>query len=111
MRQKALDQQRNIFLAFAQRRQRQPDDVEAMKQILAKTPRRDFLLQIPVGRGHDANVDFDPLQRSEGPEFLFLKHAEQLDLEFEREFADFVEKGGAAIGEFDQPALGCRQRR
>ena len=103
---KAFNQERNIFFAFAQRRQRQANHVEPVKQIFPKPPRRDFFLQIPVGRGHNPNVDLDPLQGAERPQFLLLQHAEQLDLHFERQFADFIEESRAAVGQFDQPAFG-----
>ena len=110
-RQKTFDQQRYIFPALPERRQGETDDVEAVKQVFAKAARRHFTLQIPVRGRHQANVDLDPLQGTERADFLFLKHAEQLDLEFQGKLADFVEEGRAAIGEFDQPSFGVDRAR
>ena len=105
LRQESLDEERNIFLALAQRRQRQADDVKAVKQIFAKTPRLDLFLQIPVRRRHNANVDLDTLQRAHRAQFLLLQHPQQLDLKLEREFPDFVEKRRAAVSQLKQAAL------
>ena len=38
-----------------------------------------------------------------GAEFPLLEQAQQLDLHVERQIADLVEEGGAAVGQFDQP--------
>ena len=45
------------------------------------------------------------MQSADGAELAFLDEAEQLDLHFEREIADFVEEGGAAVGQLDQSLL------
>ena len=39
-------------------------------------------------------------------ELLLLQDAQQLGLQVERQLADFVKEGGAAIGHFDQAGLG-----
>ena len=58
-----------------------------------------------MGGGHDAEIDLAPVQSADGAELAFLDEAEQLDLHFEREIADFVEEGSAAIGQLDQSLL------
>ncbi len=45
-------------------------------------------------------------ERTDRAEFLFLQDAQQLGLKVERQLADFVKEGGAAIGHFDQAGLG-----
>src|SRR6202034_3399296 len=52
-----------------------------------------------------SDVEFDALQGAQRAQFLLLNHAQQLDLKLERELSDFVQKGGAAIGELDQTAF------
>jgi hypothetical protein len=113
LREKALDQKWNVFLAIAQRRQGQTHNVEPVKKVFAETSRCDFLLQVAVRRGHDANVDLDALQRTQRAQFLFLQHAEQLHLQLQRQLPNLVEESRAAVGQLDQSPLGfdCAGKR
>ena len=99
--EEVLDQRGNIFLAVAQRRQRQVDHVEAVVQILAEAPFLHQLLQIGVGGGHDAHVDADGFGRAQRHELALLDHAQQLGLGLERDGADLVEEDGPAVGDFE----------
>src|SRR5215469_11473801 len=56
---------RNVFLAVAQRRNKEGNDVEAIEQILAEAAVRDFLFEILVGGGDDADVHADGLIRAD----------------------------------------------
>ena len=46
-----------------------------------------------------------------GAELAFLEQPQQLDLHVGTQVADFVEKGGAAVGRFHQALAGLRPRR
>ena len=48
-----LYQAGDVLLAFAQRRDGQGDDGDAVQQVFAESPFPDFFPQIVVGRGHE----------------------------------------------------------
>src|SRR5208282_5871092 len=90
--EKALDELRDIFLALAEGRQLQRNDVEAVIQVLAETAFANQLHQIFVGGGKNANVDLDRIGAAEAHEFALLNDAEQLSLRFRADRGDFVEE-------------------
>ncbi len=51
-----VGQRRDVFAAFAQRRQIQCDDVDAIEQILAKAAGGNFVGEIAIGGADDARV-------------------------------------------------------
>ena len=91
-----LREQQNVTSAFAQRRYRDADHVEAEVEILAKTPFRDLFLEVAAGRRHDARIETHLLALSEGTHGSLLEGAQELRLQLERHVADLVEKHGAA---------------
>ncbi len=93
-------QQRHIFLAIAQRRQRDVDYVEAVVEILSELAFFDELRKIGVGGGEDAHVDPYRVGGAERRKLFFLDDAEQLDLRFRAERPDLVEENRTAIGNF-----------
>ncbi len=90
--EEVLDQQRNVFLAVAQRRQRDVDHVQPVIQILAELAFFHQLAQVRIGRGQDAHVHLDGLGRAERRELLLLDHAQQLGLRLGADGADLVEE-------------------
>ena len=102
---KCCDEQRDVVLAIAQRRQLDRDDVQPVEQILAEPPVLHHLPQVDVGRGDDADVDLDRLHAAEAHELALLDHAQQLGLRLERDVADLVEEDAALVGEVEQPLL------
>ena len=105
-REEVLQQERDIFPSFAQWREGETDDVEAVKQIFAETPAGNFAGEIAVRGGDDADIDLDALQRTDRPELAFLQDAQEFDLKVERQVAHFIEESSAAAGMFDKPAFG-----
>ncbi len=73
--QEMVDQQRDVILAVAQRRQLNRDDVQAIEEILAEFPFLHHLPQVDVGRGDDAHVDLDRLHPAEAHEVALLDAA------------------------------------
>jgi hypothetical protein len=61
----------------------------------------DHVREVAIGRCHQTHIHADCPRAPEALEFLLLQSAEQLRLEFERDVADFVEKQGPAIREFE----------
>ena len=101
-----LDKRRNVFLALAQRRHGQVDDVQPIEQILAERALGDHVAQVAVGRGNDAHVDAahgaigtDLLQ------FAGFHEPQQQALHPERHLADFVEEDAAAVGHLELALL------
>jgi hypothetical protein len=58
-----------------------------------------------MGGCDDSNVDLNGRGSADFGEFALLKDAEKLDLRVEREFTDFVEEEGSAVGGFDSAGL------
>ena len=77
------------------------EDIQAIEEIAAEFFLRDELGEIGVGGGDDADIDANGAIAAETFEFLFLKHAKQFGLEFQRKIADFVEKECAAVCKFE----------
>ena len=75
-----LDEQRDVFLPLAQRRQMDRNDIQAIEQILAEGSFGHHLLQIAVGRGDDAHVDLGRVRVADALELALLQHAQQLHL-------------------------------
>jgi len=92
----------DVTAALAQGRQLQGDHVEAVIQVFAELPGLGQVLQVAVGRGDQAHVDFLRLYRTNPANLAFLQHAQQACLGFEREFTDFVEEQCATVGGFYQ---------
>ena len=102
-------EQADVVAALAQRRHLDGKNVEPVIEILAEFafPRR--LLEIAIGGGDHANVDFLRPRAAHGLKLPFLQHAQQLDLEVDGQLADLVEKDRATVGERKATfALFCR---
>src|SRR5690606_20509528 len=100
-------------LPFAQRRQRDGEDVEAVVEVFAETALGDQLRQVAVGGRHDADVRDPRARAAEAQELPFLDDAQQLRLRAGRQLADLVEEQDAARGTFEvaRPCLhGTRVR-
>ena len=103
-------QQRNVFTAHAQWRNRQVKHIQAVIQILAKSSISHGLTQVAVGGGNNPHIH--PL-RLLGPHprhFTLLQHPQQADLGIEGHIADFIQKNGAAIGQFELPRRASTRR-
>src|SRR5262245_17017817 len=96
-RDKIIDQYRNIVGSLPQRRDVYGKDIQAVVQVGAKSSVGDFALQIAIGRGNNSNVRANRLIAANTLEFFFLKHAEQCNLHFGREFADLIQENRSAM--------------
>src|SRR5690606_7205523 len=96
----------DVFAALAQRGHLDGSAGEAIEQILAEAALGDFATQVAVGGCDHANVDLPHLRGlADAGELASLEHAQQLDLQLERELADLVEKERAAVGLFEYAGL------
>ena len=99
--QEGLDEERDVFLALAQRRQLDGEDVQAVVEILAQLAAADGFGRIDVGRGDDPHVDLLLLAAAEAPELALLQHPQQLDLRRRHHLGDLVQEQRAAMGELE----------
>ena len=106
-----LHEQGHVFLAIAQRRQRQRDHVQAVEQVFAERAVGDHLHELGVGRGEHAHVHLDGAVLADALELALLQHAQQLGLQRRAHRADLVEEERAAVGLFEPALPGGRPRR
>ena len=90
--QSALRDDEDVVAALPQGRQVEVDHVEAVVEVLAEAPGADLLLEDPIGRGDDPDVDLLGLAVADAKDDALLERAQQLDLEVQRELADLVEE-------------------
>ena len=102
--QKVFRQHRDIVAARPQWRQLQPQGAQAVKQIGAKIALLNRLLQAGVGGADDAKVDLYRLLPADPGDGFFFQRPQQPGLQVQRHFADLIQKQGAAVGGFQQPA-------
>ncbi len=74
------DEQRHVFAAFAQRRNLNRKNVEAIVEIAAKFAVGDEAREVAIGGGDDADVDGLRAIAAEALEFLLLQNAQQFRL-------------------------------
>src|SRR5579859_920842 len=96
-------QQRNIFLAFAQWRNSNRKNVQAIKQIGTKPVFFHHLCKVAVSGSYQAGVCADGATAAQTLEFPLLQDAQELGLQFKRDFTDFIKKYRSPIGEFKAP--------
>ncbi|CRR38147.1 hypothetical protein PAERUG_E5_London_17_VIM_2_12_12_06578 [Pseudomonas aeruginosa] len=104
--QQTLGQRQDVRRAFAQRPPGQREDRQAIVEVLAETPRRDFRREVAVGRGKHADIQVDRLARTDPLHLALLQYAQQLGLQAEGHFRYLVEKNGAAVGQLELAGLG-----
>jgi hypothetical protein len=100
-----LDQHGNVVAPLPQRRHRNGKHVKAVPKVFAKQAAVHLLSQVSVRRCNDADVDFDRLRTTKPLELALLNYAEQLDLQFQGQLANFIEKDRSSRGQFKTPKL------
>jgi len=92
-----LDEERDVVLAGAQRRNLDRDDVEAIVEVFAEATLRDQRGQIAVRSRDDAHVDLDRLLATHTLERLFFQRSQHLGLRAHTHVADLVQEERAAF--------------
>ena len=100
-----VDEGNDVFFAVAQRGDEDGDDGETVVEVLAKLIFADGFFEIAVGGGDDAHVDLHVLDAADAADDLIFEDAQEFGLQERREFADFVEEEGAAVGGFEESFL------
>ena len=96
----------NVAAPLTQRGHVHGNDIQSEVKILAEVSGLVSRLQIAVGGGDDAHVYFNSLIAAHWPYFLFLQNPQQLGLQLQRQFADFIEEDGATVGCLEKAFLG-----
>src|ERR1700722_3467853 len=68
-------QQGNVFLAFAQWRTADGENIQPVEEAASKLPLFDHPIQVTVGRSYEPNVDFLRSCASQALEFSVLQNA------------------------------------
>jgi len=100
----------DVFLAVAEGRDEEGDDVEAVEEVFAEVAVGDLFFEVLVGGGDDADVDVDGVGGADGKEALFVEGTEDLGLGFEAHVADLIEEEGAAVGALEGASFFGRSR-
>src|SRR3990167_2956427 len=80
------------------------EHVQPVVEVFSELVFFDALFEVTVRGGEHSDVHLLRARASDGLEFPFLKHAQELRLEVEGQLPDFVEEYGAAVGE-GEPAV------
>src|SRR5262249_39779766 len=86
------NQRRYVLAAFSQSWQQDRKHVETVVQVTAEFVARNHLIQISVRRRHHANINAMCPAAAETLKFLFLKNAQQLRLQCQRQISNFIEE-------------------
>ena len=74
---------------------------EAMEKILPKAARGHGGIEILIGGGDDADIDFDLAVTAQTVEWISIQNTQQLYLRVQLQFADFIEEKRALVGHFE----------
>jgi hypothetical protein len=99
--QQKIGERKNVRAAFAQRRNRDGQNVQAEKKIFAELAGGDGGLEVGVGDGDEARFDVKRFGAAEALEGALLQNAKHFCLRVGRERGNFVENDGAGAAEFE----------
>src|SRR2546429_6754450 len=94
---KMLSKSCNVFGSLSKRGDAQLELAQTMEEIFAETPFAYCGFQVLICRSHDTNIHADLLVSSQPVVGSPVQHAQQLDLNMRRQFADFVEEEGSVV--------------
>ena len=95
----------DVFGPRAKRRHVEPGLVEAVIEIAPEGAFFDGFEQIDVGGGDDPHIHRDFAGAPEAVVRSAIEDAQELDLELQIQFSDFVEEQRAAVGDFEEALL------
>jgi len=78
------------------------DDVDAVIEVFAKSALADGILELVIGGGDQADIDFDGAGAAEAHEGAFLEDAQDFGLHAGGHVTDFIQKNGATAGALEQ---------
>ena len=96
--QEYLRQLQNIISPFPQRRNVKFYYVNAEIQVRAEILVLHFLIKIPVGGRNNPHVQGPLLPAANPHDPVIVQYPQQLSLDFQRKFPDFIQKNRTAVG-------------
>ena len=110
--QEELNEKRNIFQALRQGWDTNLDGTEAIEEIFAESPGKNFSAEIAIRCRDEPHVHLLDFRGADALNFAILKHAKQFGLQGERSFPNFIEKHGTAVGvlEKSRTRVGCTSK-
>src|SRR5882672_9197894 len=103
---KPMHQHGDVGAALAQSGQMKGHHIKAEIEVLAECAIFVRSLQVAIGRGHNAHVHLGAVVATHRTDFFVLQYAQKFGLQFERQFADFIEEDGTPAGSMEQSGLG-----
>ena len=104
-------QQRNILPPFAQGRQMNSDQVDAVEQVFAESMFTDHLRKICIGGTYDADIHFSRTAVPQHFEGLVLQNAQQFYLATEIQLSDLIQEDRSPVGHFKPADAVCNSIR
>lgn len=95
----------DVPFTLSQGRDPDREDAQAVIEILPEGAFGDAFLQVSVGGGNDADINFNGFAAAHSGEFFFLENPEKLGLCGEGELAHFVEENGALVGDLEESGV------
>lgn len=92
----------DVVAAFAQRRDAQAEEIEAMEQVFSEATGCDERAQVGIGGGHDAAVDGERAVSADAADGVVLDGLQQFGLKRGGQARQLVEEKGAALGGLEQ---------
>src|SRR6185436_12611537 len=99
--QEGVCQQDHVLPTVAEGRQMDSDHGESIVEILAEASTSEGLLEALVTRRDHADVDGDDVATAHPLDLAFLQEAQELDLEGQAHFRDFIQEQRSPIGRLD----------
>src|SRR3984957_13386424 len=103
--QEPVGERDNIFLALAEGRDPQRNNIETVVKIVAEAAAFNFGFEVAIRSGNDARVNANSQCTADTLEALLLDEPQKLGLQRGSEIGNLVEKDGAAVGSFETSGL------
>ena len=97
-RQEKVGQRGNVLRVFAQRGDVKGNHVQAVEEVFAEVSLLNFVFQVLVGGGNDANIDGEVVAGAHRREALLLDDAQHFGLRAQAHVAHFVEEQASRRG-------------
>src|ERR1700722_15714964 len=98
-----LDQHRNVFPSFPQRRHLDRKNVKPVKEVAPKCASSDSRLQVTIRGSNHPNVSANGSSSTDTLKLVLLQNTQQSDLGPGRKFSDFIEENCASFGQLKAP--------
>ena len=92
-------------MAFTERLQCDRENIQAVIQIHTERSVLDHLFKGPVRGGNHTDVEFNVMGSAQATDGSVLQYPQNLHLNFERQFPDFIQKQRATVGLFKDTGM------